>query len=124
MFVLQNTPQEALVLPGLELTLSESESVVAKFDPLYERRLPGWVEVEARTRGVTLERGAGELLCEVSGADLLGSLPFSEKAKRDFVASAARMRKDAQALFAGVDLEKQKSWDFVFDLPMDSPLCF
>ncbi len=61
-------------------------------------------------------------LIEVSGADLLGSLPFSEKAKRDFVASAARMRKDAQALFAGVDLEKQKSWDFVFDLPMDSPL--
>jgi DNA polymerase-3 subunit delta len=44
--------------------------VIAKYDSLYERQLRPWVEGEARGLGVSLERGAADLLCEVIGADL------------------------------------------------------
>ena len=44
--------------------------VVAKYDPLYQRQLRPWVEGEARGLGVSLERGAADLICEVIGADL------------------------------------------------------
>jgi DNA polymerase-3 subunit delta len=43
---------------------------LAKFDPFYERRLPGWIEGEARGLGHVVEPGAGQLLCDVIGADL------------------------------------------------------
>ena len=43
---------------------------LAKFDPLYERRLPGWIEAEARGLGHGVEPGASQLLCDVVGADL------------------------------------------------------
>jgi DNA polymerase-3 subunit delta len=43
---------------------------LAKFDPLYERRLPGWIETEARSLGHSLEPGATTLLVDVIGADL------------------------------------------------------
>ncbi|MBI5480859.1 MAG: DNA polymerase III subunit delta [Deltaproteobacteria bacterium] len=43
---------------------------LAKFEPLYERRLPAWIEGEARALGHGVEPGAAQLLCDVSGADL------------------------------------------------------
>jgi DNA polymerase III subunit delta len=43
---------------------------LAKFEPLYERRLPPWIEAEARGLGHGVEPGASQLLCDVVGADL------------------------------------------------------
>jgi DNA polymerase III subunit delta len=43
---------------------------LAKFEPLYERRLPAWIEAEARGLAHTVEPGAAQLLCDVIGADL------------------------------------------------------
>ena len=43
---------------------------LAKFDQLYERRLPAWIESEARGLGHGMEPGATQLLCDVTGADL------------------------------------------------------
>ncbi len=43
---------------------------LAKFEPLYERRLPAWIEAEARGLGHGVEPGASQLLCDVIGADL------------------------------------------------------
>jgi DNA polymerase III subunit delta len=43
---------------------------LAKFEPLYERRLPGWIEAEARALGHGVEPGAAQLLSDVVGADL------------------------------------------------------
>lgn len=43
---------------------------LAKFEPLYERRLPAWIEAEARGLGHGIEPGAAQLLCDVVGSDL------------------------------------------------------
>jgi len=43
---------------------------LAKFEPLYERQLPAWIEAEARGLGHDLEPGAAHLLCDVIGSDL------------------------------------------------------
>jgi DNA polymerase-3 subunit delta len=43
---------------------------LAKFEPLYERRLPPWIEAEAKSLGHGVEPGAAQLLCDVVGADL------------------------------------------------------
>ena len=44
--------------------------VIAKFDPLYENKLPGFVADEARRRGVELETGVPRLVADEVGADL------------------------------------------------------
>ena len=41
-----------------------------KLEPLYDRQLPAFVRGEAKRRGVRLEAGAAELLCEEVGSDL------------------------------------------------------
>ncbi|MFA4887991.1 MAG: FAD-dependent oxidoreductase [Candidatus Omnitrophota bacterium] len=58
---------------------------------------------------------------EIKGS-LLDSVPFSEEAKKDFSACLEKMRKDAAVLFPGVDFNKQKNWDYVYDLPTDTAL--
>jgi DNA polymerase-3 subunit delta len=44
--------------------------VLAKFEPLYENKLPGFVADEARLRGVELENGVSRLIADEIGADL------------------------------------------------------
>jgi DNA polymerase-3 subunit delta len=44
--------------------------VLAKFDPLYENKLPGFVADEAKLRGVQLDAGASRLIADEIGADL------------------------------------------------------
>ena len=61
-------------------------------------------------------------MIEVGGENFLAGIPFSEKVKQDFVASVVRMKRDAAALYPGVDFAGAKSWDYVFDLPMGTPL--
>ena len=61
-------------------------------------------------------------LIELKGDTSFDSLPFSEKAKKDFVASAIQMRKDAAALYPGIDFNKEKSWDYIYNLPTETPL--
>ena len=58
----------------------------------------------------------------VKGSNLLDALPLSERARKDFAASLQKMRRDAAALYPGIDFENQKSWDHIFNLPMDTPL--
>jgi len=41
-----------------------------KFDPLYENKLPGFVNEEARLRGVRFEPGAAQMVCDEVGAEL------------------------------------------------------
>ncbi len=62
-------------------------------------------------------------LIELGGAESFAdSLPFPEKAKKDLAASIAKMRRDAQALYPGVDLGNERSWRHVFELPTGSAL--
>lgn len=48
----------------------KKQGVMAKFDPLYENKLPGFVEAEARARAVTLDSGVSRLIADEIGADL------------------------------------------------------
>jgi DNA polymerase-3 subunit delta len=43
---------------------------LAKYDPPYERRLPAWIDGEARALGHAIDAGAALLLVDVIGADL------------------------------------------------------
>jgi len=52
-------------------------------------------------------------LIKVAGQDLLSSLPFSQKAKDDFVDASKRMAADAELLYKG------RSWDHAYDLQPD-----
>jgi DNA polymerase III subunit delta len=64
--------------------------VLGRFDPPYERRLPPWIETEARSLGVSLERGVAELLAAVIGADL-GQLASSLEQLALFVGGRGRI---------------------------------
>jgi DNA polymerase-3 subunit delta len=48
----------------------KKKGVLAKLDPLYENKLPGFVEAEARARGVALDGGVARLIADEIGADL------------------------------------------------------
>jgi DNA polymerase III subunit delta len=41
-----------------------------KFEPLYENKLPGFVNEEARMRGVKFEPGVAQMVCDEVGAEL------------------------------------------------------
>lgn len=61
-------------------------------------------------------------LIDVGGDDFLAALPFGDKAKADIAASIVKMKRDAAALYPGVDFDRARNWDYVYDLPMDTPL--
>jgi DNA polymerase-3 subunit delta len=48
----------------------KKQGVLAKLDPLYENKLPGFVESEARLRGVQLDSGVSRMIADEIGADL------------------------------------------------------
>ena len=71
------SPETCLVLEAASLDQrtrfgqgARKHARVVKLDPLYERQLLGFVRGEAKRRGVKLEAGAAELLCDDIGADL------------------------------------------------------
>lgn len=73
-------------------------------------------------------RGAGFALAwdgklvDPGGADFFAALPVSARARKDLAASVGKMRRDAAALYPGVDLDRERNWNHVFDLPTDTPL--
>ncbi|MEO6955080.1 MAG: DNA polymerase III subunit delta [Polyangia bacterium] len=70
-------PESVLVLEADKLdsrtrfgAAVKKHATCIKLEPLYERQLIGFVRTEAKRRKLTLDTGAGELLCEEIGADL------------------------------------------------------
>jgi DNA polymerase III subunit delta len=51
-------------------TAFKKHGVLLKFDALYERQLPAFVQDEARRREVAFDTGAAQLLCDEVGSEL------------------------------------------------------
>ena len=78
---------------------AKKAGVVEKFEAPYENRLPGFVEDEARQRGLKLERGAAQRLADVVGRDL-GRLSSSLEQLGLYAAGRAIRSEDVDELVA------------------------
>lgn len=112
---------ESRMFDGVAANLG-SQWIISGVNPLVDSFLERIPQQPLGNKGGGMALVWDGKLIDVGGEDFLAALPFGEKAKADIAASIVKMKRDAAALYPGVDFDRASSWDYIYDLPMDTSL--